>query len=186
LLSGAKNVAFHRLAVCSGLPYRGSLSGDADALGHRDSVLRPLLCLGFTSFGYGLVVDTLHSIQNWFATAERFAHLTPSAQAGVFLEEVLETCKALGIEPTAEAAAALKSGELQLKDIDRKETLDGLCDTTVTAVGLAHLLGMDYRGGLKEVDRSNWSKFEDGVPVMKGLKISKGKDYTPPNLEDYV
>jgi hypothetical protein len=75
---------------------------------------------------------------------------------------------------------------MQLKDIDRKETLDGLCDTNVTAVGLAHLLAMDYRGALKEVDRSNWSKFEDGVPVMKGLKIGKGKDYTPPNLEDFI
>lgn len=131
-------------------------------------------------------MNTLTSINNWFATAEKFASLNASAQAGCMLEEVQETLQALKLSgDLAQLATDLKAGDLALQDIDRKETLDGLCDIIVTVVGLAHLLNFDLNGALAEVDRSNWSKFEHGVPVMNGLKIAKGRGYEPPNLEDF-
>ena len=69
----------------------------------------------------------------------------------------------------------------------RVELLDALCDQVVTAVGVAYMMGMDIEGALAEVNRSNWSKFEGGVPVFNEQgKIAKGVEYTPPELSDYI
>ena len=69
----------------------------------------------------------------------------------------------------------------------RAELLDDLCDQIVPAVGVAYMLGMDIEGALAEVNRSNWSKFEGGVPVFNEHgKIAKGVEYTPPELSDYI
>lgn len=39
---------------------------------------------------------------------------------------------------------------------------------------------MNVPGALAEVNRSNYSKFEDGEPVFnENMKVMKGKDYTP-------
>ena len=71
---------------------------------------------------------------------------------------------------------------------DRQATLDAICDGLVTGTGLAHMLGMDVINGLNEVNRSNFSKFdEDGKPIFSETgKIIKGKNYSPPNLDPYV
>lgn len=70
---------------------------------------------------------------------------------------------------------------------EKEELLDSLADQIVTAVGVAHMLGMDILGALGEVNRSNFSKFEDGKPVFDGNgKITKGKDYSKPDLSDFV
>jgi hypothetical protein len=46
---------------------------------------------------------------------------------------------------------------------------------------------MDIAGALKEVDDSNWSKFEDGKPVFDANgKIKKGRHYQAPQLEKYL
>lgn len=72
--------------------------------------------------------------------------------------------------------------------IDRKELLDALCDQIVTAVGVAHMFGMDIAGALSEVNRSNWSKMDEhGQPTFdENGKIKKGVNYTPPNLEGFL
>jgi predicted HAD superfamily Cof-like phosphohydrolase len=73
------------------------------------------------------------------------------------------------------------------KLIDRKALLDSLCDQIVTAVGVAHMFGMDISGALSEVNRSNWSKFVEGKPVFNEHgKIAKGPNYTPPDLARFV
>jgi predicted HAD superfamily Cof-like phosphohydrolase len=65
--------------------------------------------------------------------------------------------------------------------------LDSLCDQIVTAIGVAHMLGMDIEGALAEVNRSNHSKFEDGKAVFNDQgKIAKGKNYTPPDLAKFI
>ena len=71
---------------------------------------------------------------------------------------------------------------------DRQATLDGICDGLVTGTGLAHMLSMDAVGGLSEVNRSNFSKFDDdGMPIFNEIgKIVKGENYTPPDLKPYV
>ena len=69
----------------------------------------------------------------------------------------------------------------------RVELLDALCDQIVTAVGVAYMMGMDIEGALAEFNRSNWSKFEGGVPVFNEQgKIAKGAEYTPSELSGYI
>lgn len=140
--------------------------------------------------------NTLHSISTWFNTA------TPKptdkdicVQLGCHFEEVSEMVTALvGENKTviAELADELKQATLeQIKDfiqnIDRVALLDALCDQIVTAVGVAELMGMDIHGALGEVNRSNYSKFEDGKAVRDEFgKIAKGKDYFKADLEKFV
>jgi len=75
----------------------------------------------------------------------------------------------------------------KVEDCDRKELLDSLCDQIVTAVGVAHMLGMDIEGALKEVNDSNHSKFEDGKAVFDDNgKITKGVNYRAPKLDKFI
>ena len=70
---------------------------------------------------------------------------------------------------------------------DRKELLDSLADQIVTATGVGVFLGMNVPGALAEVNRSNYSKFEDGEPIFnENKKVMKGKDYTPPDLTPFI
>lgn len=140
---------------------------------------------------------TLNSIANWFAQA--VPHPTTaniSVQLGCHFEEVREMivdglkadCPNEGVagellELANDFKAAPSNPEVmvvlekRLAAIDRKELLDALCDQIVTAVGVAHMLGMNIQGGLDEVDRSNWSKFKDGAPVFdENGKIAKNKE----------
>ena len=84
----------------------------------------------------------------------------------------------------------LKTGaiELDLTQIDRIVLLNALCDQIVTAVGTAHMLGMDIHGALAEVAASNDSKFgEDGHPIFnQEQKIVKGPNYRAPDLSRYA
>lgn len=49
------------------------------------------------------------------------------------------------------------------------------------------MMGFDMVGALKEVNASNYSKFENGKPVFNEQgKIAKGKDYFKPNLTTYL
>lgn len=67
------------------------------------------------------------------------------------------------------------------------DLLDALADQIVTATGVGTFLGMDVPGALAEVNRSNYSKFEDGEPIFnENKKVMKGKDYTPPDLKPYI
>ena len=75
----------------------------------------------------------------------------------------------------------------KIEDCDKEALLDSLVDQIVTAVGVGHMMGMDVLGALEEINRSNFSKFEDGKPVFDSNgKITKGKDYVKPNLEKFV
>lgn len=67
------------------------------------------------------------------------------------------------------------------------DLLDSLADQIVTATGVGTFLGMNVPGALAEVNRSNYSKFEDGEPIFnENKKVMKGKDYTPPDLTPYI
>lgn len=116
-----------------------------------------------------------------------------SVQLGVHLEEVAEMFAAFGDDKVASqldlAAHQMKTGDKGIpanaEHIDRKELLDSLCDQIVTAVGVAHMFGLDIVKALNEVNRSNWSKFdENGQPIFNEHgKIAKGQNYTPPYLD---
>ena len=70
---------------------------------------------------------------------------------------------------------------------DKLEMLDGLTDQLVTGTGVAHMLRYDIEGALVEVNRSNFSKFVNGMPIFdKNLKIMKGPDYFKPDLTPFI
>ena len=140
----------------------------------------------------------IHSIKEWFKAAKP----NPSTadvcvQLGCHYEEVSEMSAVLNDDveyALADTAILYKRkhngyiGVLKELSADaRVELLDALCDQVVTAVGVAYMMGMDIEGALAEVNRSNWSKFKGGVPVLNSQgKIAKGAEYTPPELSDYI
>ena len=140
----------------------------------------------------------IHSIKEWFKAAKP----NPSTadvcvQIGCHYEEVSEMSAVLYDNVRYELADTailykIKHSEYlgvseELSADARVELLDALCDQVVTAVGVAYMMGMDIEGALAEVNRSNWSKFEGGVPVFNAQgKIAKGAEYTPPELSDYI
>ena len=141
----------------------------------------------------------IHSIKEWFKAAKPNPSTADACvQIGCHYEEVSEMSAVLydnDVEyPLASTALLYKmksSGYLgtveELSADARVELLDALCDQVVTAVGVAYMMGMDIEGALAEVNRSNWSKFEGGVPVFNEHgKIAKGVEYTPPELSDYI
>ena len=136
---------------------------------------------------------TIPCIKQWFALAVPEPTVkNRSVQIGVHLEEVAEMAAALN---DADLAATLDviadqykvDPTIRLDTVDRTELLDALCDQIVTAIGVAHMFGLDIEGALDEVNRSNNSKFVDGKPVFDANgKIAKPATYSKPNLEQFV
>jgi predicted HAD superfamily Cof-like phosphohydrolase len=116
-----------------------------------------------------------------------------STQIGCWIEESCEVLEALGddiyLDAMTDLAEAYKSydGVITLTTQQRIDLLDGLCDTIVTAVGVAHMFDMDIIAAMNEVNRSNFSKFVDGKPVFNEQgKIAKPSTYSKPELEKFV
>lgn len=138
--------------------------------------------------------NTIRSVKNWFAQAVPAPDdKNRAVQLGVHVEEVAEMLAALGFGNEAivmdSLGEALK-GPIPppIDNIDRRELLDALCDQIVTAVGVAHMYGMDIIGALREVDASNWSKFDaSGEPIFnENGKITKGSHYFKPKLDRFI
>lgn len=143
---------------------------------------------------------TIKQTLEWFkAAVPEPDNRTLSVQVGCHLEEVAEMLEAVvsagdtddaleaAFKALHTASTGLKSGEACTDCLDRFDLLDALCDQIVTAVGIAHMMGMDIEGALAEVNRANFSKFENGKPVfLEGGKIGKGKDYLAPDLSRFV
>lgn len=141
----------------------------------------------------------IHSIKEWFKAAKPKPTVKDAwVQIGCHYEEVAEMADALWdkevLESAENAADNYKDAAdcficflEDLSESQRIQLLDAICDQIVTAVGVAYMMGMDIEGALAEVNRSNWSKFEGGVPVFNEQgKIAKGAQYTPPELSDYI
>jgi len=123
---------------------------------------------------------------------------TTCVQIGCALEETGELAKSLGCSQLSgnlnghssfyKGKSVYAINELMLMDCDTaKQVLDDIVDEIVTRVGIAHCMGFDIIGALAEVNRSNFSKFEDGKPVFDADgKITKGKHYTPPQLSEFI
>lgn len=121
-------------------------------------------------------------------------------QLGVHFEEVGEMVHEMYSKDAdtaalvAEAERAINALATHLKkseDVvffkDRGAVLDSICDQIVTATGVGYMMGMDPVGGLAEVNRSNWSKFVNGMPQFDAQgKIMKAGDYSKPNLDPFV
>lgn len=142
-------------------------------------------------------------IKRWLETA--FPNPTEKDQAtqiGVHLEEVAEFMEAIGSHKAAtilvqDVSDNFKQSPNIYKDVDgnaitlpedfKIQMLDALCDQIVTATSVAYSMGFDIEGAIKEVNASNWSKFEDGKPLYDANgKVIKGKNYFKPNLKPYL
>ena len=144
-------------------------------------------------------MNELEKTKQWFEQAIPNPTVEQTCiQVGCHYEEVSEMMEALVDDQDAidvgYLAALYKSCDPShvhhiefMSETDRIALLDALADQIVTATGVAHMFGMDLIGALEEVNRSNYSKFEDGKPVFdKNGKITKGKHYTPPELKPFV
>jgi len=146
-------------------------------------------------------MNILKSILKWQQTAKPAPTIGDACVAiGCHYEEVGEMAKAaedsevriycedLSYYYKTKHRGCLSNLDLLINDDDRKvELLDALCDQIVTAIGVAHMLGMDIEGALAEVNKSNYSKFEDGKAVLdENGKIRKGKDYFQPDLTKFA
>lgn len=142
-------------------------------------------------------------IKRWLETA--FPNPTEKDQAtqiGVHLEEVAEFMEAIGSHKAAtilvqDVSDNFKQSPNIYKDAEgnaitlpedfKIQMLDALCDQIVTATSVAHSMGFDIVGAIKEVNASNWSKFEDGKPLYDANgKVIKGKHYFKPNLKPFL
>ena len=144
--------------------------------------------------------DIITKTKEWFEIAvPNPTSKNISTQIGCHLEEVAEMLNAITSKNLERASQieALRAaidhvGNLLKKDNnivikDSVELLDALADQIVTATGVGTFLGMNVPGALAEVNRSNYSKFEDGEPIFnENKKVMKGKDYTPPDLKPYI
>ena len=96
------------------------------------------------------------------------------------------------VSPEAIADPMLKSFRPFADDVGHARAvllvLDSLADQIVTAVGTAHMNGMDIVGALHEVNGSNFSKFDDeGNPIFNdNKKIMKGPNYYKPDLVKFL
>lgn len=146
-----------------------------------------------------LKLSPTQEIYQWFEKA--FPEKTPrlfELQLGVMLEEVSEVLKALGLpyyelEQTSDHLKESRYTDFLATALEnptvRTELLDGLGDVNVTTVGAAYAADVDYENGLKEIIRSNNSKFaEDGSPIYNELtgKLEKGPLYSPPELDKFA
>ena len=145
---------------------------------------------------------SLEKTKQWFEQAIPEPTMKDKrVQLGCHFEEFGEMLQSIGYEDTPELKMVNFESDWfkgkhsrwtdQQEDMiihcDRDALLDSLVDQIVTAVGVGHMMGMDVLGALEEINRSNFSKFEDGKPVFDlNGKITKGKDYVKPNLEKFV
>lgn len=121
-----------------------------------------------------------------------------NVQLGCHLEEIVEMLTSLDTRGKGEfllwkitydlhtLSTELKEGKVTMKLRDRLEFLDSLADQVVTAIGAGYCAGMKVPEAIEEVNRSNWSKFDQeyGFPIFdKCGKILKGSAYSPPDLK---
>lgn len=148
--------------------------------------------------------ELVESILCWFKAAKPKPTLKDTmVQIGCHFEEIAEMAVSINNdnntlhEKVNAAAVAYKNlGQHKIFDkwahqlysnIDKLELLDALCDQIVTALGVGYMMGFDMVEALREVNASNYSKFENGKPVFNEQgKIAKGKDYFKPNLTPYL
>lgn len=148
---------------------------------------------------------TLLDTKTWFnkaVPAPKMKNFT--TQLGVHYEEVRESLLELKATDAQthniimrtmaalhELAERLKANEAVIEVPQGKQALlflDALCDQIVTATGTGHMLGYDMVGAMTEVNRSNFSKFDEaGQPIFnENMKIMKGENYTQAVLEPYL
>lgn len=151
------------------------------------------------------MTNILQDIQNWFKVAEpEPTNREQQIELGFLLKciydilqlhtlHIGDDCRWVftaymdkGLD-IAKLSEEFKRTKYNLSVYAEQSLAEELAKTVFNAFGVAHSHGIDLIGALQEVNRSNWSKFENGKPVFdENGKITKGKDYTPPELSKFV
>jgi predicted HAD superfamily Cof-like phosphohydrolase len=145
--------------------------------------------------------DTLQNTVLFFAKAfPEPSDKNRTTQMGVHFEEIAEMLKELDGD-TPHSRALLRTAHAAMHDLaehskktggifvtDRQAFLDSIADQLVTATGCAYHHQMDAVGALNEVNRSNFSKFDDnGQPIFdENRKVTKGPNYSKPDLTRFI
>ena len=142
----------------------------------------------------------IKEIIKWFETSKpNPTEKDKSTQIGCHFEEVSEmlqalSCNSVQVTQISEefySSSSITKGvdgeEISLPENWEIELLDSLCDQIVTAIGVGYMMGFDITGALDEVNKSNWSKFKDGVPAFdENGKIAKADGYLKPDLAKFL
>ena len=144
-------------------------------------------------------MNELKNTKAWFEQAIPEPTIkTTCVQIGCAYEETAELAITLGDNSLSRRLNRISSvwknpqdGEIDeittMSGKDKIQMLDDIVDEIVTRIGIAHNMGFDIEGALAEVNRSNFSKFEDDKPVFDANgKITKGNHYTPPELGKFI
>lgn len=144
----------------------------------------------------------IQEIIEWFKAAKpEPTEKDKATKIGCHFEEVSEMMWSLSCNnianKTYEFSEEFYASSAIDKDIDGEfvelpknweiDLLDALCDQIVTAIGVGYMMGFDMVGALDEVNKSNWSKFKDGVPAFdENGKIAKADGYFKPDLAKFL
>lgn len=136
----------------------------------------------------------IQEIIEWFKAAKpEPTEKDKATQIGCHFEEVSEMLTALSCGSTADQVFKLaeifykKGMPIPMPSDWENYLLDALCDQIVTAIGVGYMMGFDMAGALDEVNKSNWSKFKNGVPVFdENGKIAKTDGYFKPDLAKFL
>lgn len=140
----------------------------------------------------------IHRTQEWFEKVFPIPTIKNVAvQIGVHFEEVAEMLDALGLPSQELHATALDLKEGNYTDFlanqltnenVRHQVLDALGDQQVTLVGSAHTMGMNLLGALDEINKSNFTKFDENEnPIYNEFgKVAKSERYVPPDLTPFI
>lgn len=142
----------------------------------------------------------IQEIIEWFKAAKpEPTEKDKATQIGCHFEEVSEMMQALSCNPeevtqiseefysSPSIVKGVDGEEIDLPENWQIELLDSICDQIVTAIGVGYMMGFDMVGALDEVNKSNWSKFKDGVPVFdENGKIAKADGYFKPDLAKFL
>ena len=143
----------------------------------------------------------IEKVIDWFRAAKpNPTEKDKATQIGAHFEEVSEmmaalSCNSVQVEQLSQEfyfSDAVDKGvegeDVELPENWQIELLDALCDQIVTAIGVGYMMGFDMVGAMKEVNLSNWSKFdENGNPIFnENGKIVKGENYFKPDLVKFL
>lgn len=148
------------------------------------------------------MINTVAGIKHWFEKAvpepkSKNFH----TQLGVHFEEVCEIFDTIDssdlqtnhlLNSAADAlnnlAKHLKTNDNVITITDQVEFIDSICDQIVTGIGSCHMAGLPVVEPIDEVNKSNWSKFDDlGNPIFdENQKIIKGPNYFKPDISKFL
>lgn len=115
-------------------------------------------------------------------------------RAKLMVEEVLETCNALGVKVKFGHGDRINAGDMTspiaihphvfeiVGPLDMVEAVDGCLDVRVVTTGTLSALGVSDESLQEEVDQNNLAKYGPGCTIRADGKVIKPPDHKPPDI----